>query len=313
MSDNSNLHVASKDRNDEFYTRRKDIEDEVERYAGQLAGKAVYCNCDDPRTSEFFGYFRDNFDRLGLKRLIATHHVARTLESFGEDLPGATRIDVTADGRTVVRPLKGDGSFDSPECLEALAEADVVVTNPPFSLFRRFVDILARSGKRFLVIGYMTAIGYKEIFPLIRDGRMWLGVCHGQMEFRVPDGYVPEKGNFRTDEDGHGWCSFGNTCWYTNMENDARDRPLDLAESYEEGRYPRYGNRDAIDVSRVKAIPRDYAGEMGVPLSFMFSYCPEQFEITGFRKGDDGKDLYVVEDGRKKELFTRILIRRRAA
>jgi hypothetical protein len=302
MSDNSNLHVASKDRNDEFYTRREDIEDEVERYAGQLAGKAVYCNCDDPATSEFYRYFAENFDRLGLKKVICTHK--------GEN---PIRQDLYRWGMTWTTPLKGDGSFDSPECLEALAEADVVVTNPPFSLFRKFVDVLAKSGKRFLVIGYMTAIGYKEIFPLIRDGRMWLGVCHGQMEFRVPDGYVPEKGNFRTDEDGHGWCSFGNTCWYTNMENDARDRPLGLTEAYEEGKYPRYGNRDAIDVSRVKAIPCDYMGEMGVPLTFMFSYCPEQFEITGFRKGDDGKDLYVVEDGRKKELFTRILIRRRSA
>lgn len=312
---NSVLHKASKDKMDEFYTRIEDVEKELAHYGGCFEGATVLCNCDEFGRSAFARFFEERFEELGLKRLICTWHVPKRVEDFGTEDGPAVAYRVDMDGPGIVRrtPLKGDGDFRSKECVEALEEADVVVTNPPFSLFREMLSLVLRHGKRFLLIGTQNVIGYKEVFPLLKANMMWLGCNNGDMSFRVPQDCEPRATRYWVDEDGQKWRSLGNVSWYTNMEHDGRHTPLELTERYDPERYPRYGNRDAIEVPRFRDIPCDYLGEMGVPITFMTVYCPDQFRIEGFRKGDDGKDLYVLEDGGKRELFSRILIRRRSA
>ena len=290
MANNSNLHAAKAAKNDEFYTQITDIEKELSNYKDFFKGKVVYCNCDDARESNFFKYFSKNFEFLGLKKLITTGYKAEgkgVVLVYEGDKNGNHKVE---DNEIVVRELEGSGDFRSEECVEFLKEADVVVTNPPFSLFREYIKQLMDYGKKFLVIGSMNAITYKEIFPYIKDNELWLG-NQNVKEFRSPNGEIKK---------------FGNILWYTNIQHKKRNTPIDLYKRYS-NEYPKYDNYDAIEVSKVSDIPMDYDGVMGVPITFLDKYCPEQFEIVKFRKGDDDKDLAV----NGKTPYFRILIKRK--
>lgn len=295
---------------DEFYTMYCDIEAEVARYAGQLSGKVVYCNCDDPATSEFFRYFCSSYSALGLAGLICTGYVrggrghVATFDGVGEPYVG--RLD-------------GDGDFRSEECMSYLDRADVVVTNPPFSLFKEYMAMLDRSGKRFLVIGNQNAVTYKELFLMIKGGRMWLGdTMNGSNRwFRVGADYpLDSRAAGCREEDGERFFFISGVVWFTNMDNEKRRSVLSLSCRYSPDRYAKYDNYDAIDVPRVAKIPADYDGLMGVPITFLHKYSPEQFELVGHEhdvNGDGGPGVpegQFVVNGRG--VFKRILIRRRA-
>ena len=294
MAKNSNLHAAKAAKNDEFYTQITDIEKELSNYKDFFKGKVVYCNCDDARESNFFKYFSKNFEFLGLKKLITTGYKAEgkgVVLVYEGDKNGNRKVE---DNEIVVRQLEGSGDFRSEECIEFLKEADVVVTNPPFSLFREYIKQLMDYGKKFLVIGSMNAITYKEIFPYIKNNELWLG-NQNVKEFRSPNGEIKK---------------FGNILWYTNIQHKKRNTPLDLYKRYS-NEYPKYDNYDAIEVGKVSDIPMDYDGVMGVPITFLDKYCPEQFEIVGL-------DRYVEDNphyGHRftingKETYARILIKK---
>ena len=278
MAKNNNLHNAKRAKNDEFYTRLEDIEKEMCHYREHFRGKVVYCNCDDPKESNFFKFFSLQFEFLGLKKLISTgykengHGVAYIYEGDKNEnnLPDDSEI------RTY--ELQGNGDFRSEECIEFLKEADVVVTNPPFSLFREYVSQLVEYGKKFLLLGNNNAITYKEIFPLIMSNKMWLGYSNNKtMEFVLSDSY--EK--WDRIENGKKIGKVPAISWFTNLEHDHRNRPLDLTQRYDPRYYPKYDNYNAIECSKVMDIPRDYDGVIGVPITFLDKYCPNQFRIIG--------------------------------
>lgn len=282
------LQAAQKAKKDEFYTQLTDIEKELRHYKEHFRGKTVLCNCDDPRVSNFFKYFAMNFEHLGLKRLITTCYKHQDLDLFS-DHSSEKAVYLIYDGDTngngvpnanelQVMPLKGDGDFRSKECIELLKQADIVVTNPPFSLFREYVAQLMKYEKKFLIIGNITNVSYKEIFPLIKNNSIWQGYNDGAFKFYVPDSY--EKKNIKI-VNGKKIASFGNICWYTNLEIPKRNEELILYKKYNEADYPTYDNYAAIHVRRVADIPEDYYGVMGVPLTFISSYNPNQFEILG--------------------------------
>ena len=333
---NSNLSAAKSAKNDEFYTQFPDIQKEIGAYLmydpDTFRGKVVYCNCDDPYESNFFKYFVLNFKRLGLKKLITTSYkpspVANTqLGLFGDDITitskkGRDKItankfiitdvgDYDNDGQfnleDVARqlkdnknnewtPLAGDGDFRSQECIELLKESDIVVTNPPFSLFREYVAQLVEHNKKFCIIGSMNAITYKEIFPLIKDNKMWLGqsISSGDREFQVPDSYPLHAAGYRIDDEGRKYIRVKGVRWFTNLDHGRRHQPLKLMTMRDnlkynkklagKTEYDRYDNYDAIEVPFTNAIPDDYDGVMGVPISFLDKYSPEQFEILGISK-----------------------------
>ena len=304
---NSNLHQAKRQKKDEFYTQLSDIEKELKHYGEHFKGKVVYCNCDDPSVSKFFHYFTYNFEKLGLRKLITTCYRNQQVDMFSQnDAEAAICLEYAGDknGNRVpdldeigVRYLEGDGDFRSEECIELLKQADVVVTNPPFSLFREYVAQLVEHGKEFLIIGNMNAITYKEVFKLIKDGKLWLGHTHPKV-FLQPDG--SEK-------------KFGNICWFTNLPTERRAEDLILYKTYygHEAEYPYYDNYDAIEVSKVKNIPIDYEGVMGVPITFLDKYNPEQAEILGIANSARwiGHECLTIIQGRK--IYNRILIKNR--
>lgn len=283
MAKNNNLHNAKKQKNDEFYTRLEDIEKEMCHYREHFRGKVIYCNCDDPKESNFFRFFSLQFEFLGLKKLISTgykengHGVAYIYEGDknGNNLPDDSEIQTYE--------LQGNGDFRSDECVEFLKEADVIVTNPPFSLFREVVAQLVAYDKKFLLLGNNNAIGYKEIFPLIMQNKLWLGYSNNKtMEFVLSDSY--EK--WDRIENGKKIGKVPAISWFTNLEHDHRNRPLDLAQRYDPRYYPKYDNYDAIECSKVMDIPRDYDGVIGVPITFLDKYCPTQFKIVGIASGN---------------------------
>ena len=303
---NTNLHSAKKAKNDEFYTQLSDIEKEMAHYKDFFKGKIVYCNCDDARESNFFKFFANNFESLGLKKLITTGYKAdgKGVKLVYEgDKNGNFMVD---DAEVAVTELEGNGDFRSEECIELLKECDVVVTNPPFSLFREYIAQLMEYGKKFLIIGNMNAITYKEIFPYIKNNELWWGCSlHGtKCHFIVPNSY---EGNNVFEENGVRYGKVNNAIWFTNINHTKRNTPLDLYKKYSADEYPKYDNYDAIEVSKVSEIPMDYDGVMGVPITFLDKYCPTQFEIIKFRKGNDDKDLSV----NGKCPYFRILIRRK--
>lgn len=315
MMTNASLHRAKRVKNDEFYTRLTDIEKELQHYKDFFRGKVVYCNCDDARVSNFFKYFSINFEILGLKKLITTGYKADGNGVMLEYNGYSNRNRKVDDNEIVVTELKGDGDFRSEECVELLKQADVVVTNPPFSLFREYVAQLVEYGKQFLIIGNMNAITYKEIFPLIKDNKIWLGVngVNKDWYFHITDEFkehvVKEK------KEGSAWkvvngevMGRAQACWFTNIPHSKCNIPLDLYKKYNPKDYPKYDNYDAINVDKVANIPMDYDGVIGVPITFLDKYCPTQFEIVKFRKGDDDKDLYISGH---KSIYFRILIRRK--
>ncbi len=294
---NSNLSRAKAAKNDEFYTRLKDIEKELGHYKHHFRGQVVYCNCDDPRESKFFHYFSHNFERLGLKKLIATCYKSQDRDFFSrEDSEKAIYLeyDGAKKGERVPDPeeigitrLKSDGDFRNEEMIELLKQVDIVVTNPPFSLFREYVAQLMEYDKKFIIIGNQNAITYKETFTLLKDNKLWTGVNSGGMEFRIPDHAEERETGFRQDEDGQKWRIFGNITWYTNLDNSKRNENLILYKRYTPEDYPKYDNYDAIEVYKIKEIPKDYDGAMGVPITFINNYNPDQFEVLGITSGRD--------------------------
>lgn len=371
MSEKRDLAAAKLDKKDEFYTQLTDIEKEMRYYRKHFQDKTVLCNCDDPFESNFFKYFVLNFNRLGLKKLIATCYATSPIMgsqlqycigkdgqvSFSfSDEPAAdenakrpykaivTKVyDKTGDGgvdmfdvaelfkagENVLAELKGDGDFRSEECLELLCEADIVVTNPPFSLFREYVSTLIDKNKQFIIIGNVNAIAYKEIFPLLKDDKMWIGasIHSGDRAFYVPDDYPMKASGCGIDEDGRRFIRVKGVRWYTNLDMKLRHDELILVKKYNPEDYPKYENFDAIEVSKTAEIPCDYSGIMGVPITFMDKYCPDQFKIIGLGITDLGKSigvgdydrkyktpasrdgtLYYVKDGKGVVPYARVLI-----
>ncbi len=317
----SELNRAYKARKDEFYTQLTDIEKECAHYKNHFKGKVIFCNCDDPEESNFWKYFYLNFEHLGLKKLISTH--------FEYDKP---TYKLEYDGSEIKKTdLKQNGDFRSPECIELLDECDIVCTNPPFSLFREFVAVLMEHMKNFLIIGNVNCITYKEFFPLLKDNKVWVGFKFNgaPMKFKVPKDYPIFGSVVEKDEEGNTLVGVGGTCWYTNLDINKRHEELILYKKYSPEEYPTYINFNAINVDKTKEIPCDYDGLMGVPVSFMNEYNPEQFEIVGFslelaedmknyaEKGEymsGGKRFYIKKENGKykyKRLYDRLVIRRK--
>lgn len=273
---NTNLNIARKIKTDEFYTQLIDIENELQHYASHFKNKIVYCNCDS-KESNFTKYFIDNFSKLKIKLLICT-----TIHS---------NIKFVYDGISQhIENLKETGDFRSPECVELLKEADIVVTNPPFSLFREYVAQLMEYEKKFIIMGNINGIAYKEIFPFIIYNKIWLGasIHSGDREFRVPDSYPLNASGCRVDAEGTKYIRVKGVRWFTNLDYKERHDPIILYKQYSPEEYPKYDNYDAIEISKTSDIPLDYKGMMGVPITFMDKYCPEQFEIVGIAKRGAG-------------------------
>ena len=316
MAKNQNLNAAAKAKKDEFYTQLSDIEKELRYYRKHFKDKTVLCNCDDPFESEFFKYFVLNFNKLGLKKLIATCYAGSSLvgtqlslfDVTGNDADRTEQgkpykavvtqvYDITGDGAITMTDikelftqgenelteLKGDGDFRSDECLALLDESDIVVTNPPFSLFREYVGTLIEHEKKFIIIGNVNAITYKEIFPLLMNNQMWIGasIHSGDRAFHVPDDYPLNAAGCGVDENGRRFIRVKGVRWYTNLDIKQRHEPLILVRKFDPIKYPKYANYDAVEVGKVADIPYDYAGLMGVPVTFLDKYNPEQFEILG--------------------------------
>ena len=315
---NANLTQAKRAKKDEFYTQLSDIERELSHYKEHFRGKTVLCNCDDPRISNFFRYFAYNFEHLGLKRLITTCYKNQDTDLFSMNTcEQAIWLEYFGDknGDKIPNPdeigihnFKGDGDFRSAECIELLKQADIVVTNPPFSLFREYVAQLVKYDKKFVIIGHQNAITYKEIFPLIKENKIWLG--YG---FKGSAGHFISKYEDTATAGDHreGMIRVSGVVWFTNLDIDKRHEELILYKTYNPEDYPKYDNYDAINVDKTSDIPCDYDGVMGVPITFLDKYNPTQFEIVEFRKGYDGKDLiYSTLEGRVVQPYFRILIRR---
>lgn len=303
-SANANLHKAKDAKNDEFYTQLTDVAKELMHYKTHFKDKIVLCNCDDPTWSAFWKYFHLNFAELGLKKLISTHY-DKTEPTYKMEYTGGDDNDIEVGVKT---PLEGNGDFRNQECLDLLDESDIVVTNPPFSLFREYVAVLMEHEKKFLIIGNRNALTYKEIFPLIRNNELWLGngFQNGNAYFNIPknsDTSIYAKGVY--DEET-GLVKFRNCVWFTNMDLAKRHEKIILWKNYTPEEFPKYDNYDAINVSKVSEIPCDYDGVMGVPITFLDKYNPDQFEIVAFRKGDDGKDLVFTRE-RERE-FNRTFV-----
>ena len=313
-ADHSLLDQAKQNKNDEFYTLLPDIEHELVHYSGHFKGKSILCNCDDPTTSNFFRYFVQNFRWLGLKKVVAACIGKPGGDLFAPFEPGFyyeyTGIQNPMPTKSDVTYFRGDGDFRSTESGALLDDADIVVTNPPFSLFREFVSMIVAHSKKFLVIGNINAITYKEIFGLIQNNKAWMGVNMGRgiSGFRVPDHYELYGLETRVNEAGERIVSPNNCMWLTNLDLPLRHEVIPLVRMYSgnEDEYPRFDNCDAINVNRTQNIPMDYDGLMGVPITFLHRFNPEQFQIVRFRKGDDDRDLSV---GGKPTYF-RILIKR---
>jgi len=340
---NRNLHAAAAAKKDEFYTQLSDIEKELRHYTKHFKGKTVLCNCDDPKVSNFFHYFSHNFEKLKLRKLVTTcykncdadlfsHHTAESgiyLEYYG-DKNGSRVPDPEEIG---IHNFKGDGDFRSAECIELLKQADIVVTNPPFSLFREYVEQLMKCKKKFLIIGNINAISYKEVFRLIKNNHIWLGasIHSGDREFGVPDHYPLNAAGFRVDSDGKKYIRVKGVRWFTNLDYQERHDEMVLFHEYSPAKYPTYDNYDAIEVSKTAEIPVDYSKAMGVPVTFLDKYNPEQFEILGITDRDNNSGLKtktysdddapnpgdlnrraVIKIGRTyKPTYARLLIRRK--
>lgn len=315
---NNNLQKAKKGKNDEFYTQLEDIERELKHYKEHFKDKVVYCNCDDPRVSNFFHYFSYNFEKLGLKKLITTCYKNQSRDLFSDNnSEKAIWLEYTGDknGDKVPNPeeigvheLQCDGDFRSSESIELLKEADIVVTNPPFSLFREYVEQLVEYDKKFVIVGHQNAITYKEIFKLIKENKIWLGYGFKGGASHFINSYYEDYATATDRKEG--MIRVSGVVWFTNLEIKKRHEDLILYKTYNETDYPKYDNYDAINVNKTKDIPMDYAEEIGVPITFMDKYNPEQFEILGqmaTTKIDEFNYGYPYVNGSK--IYARILIK----
>ena len=318
------LNKAKNAKNDEFYTILSDIEREFKHYKSHFENKVVFCNCDDPRVSNFFHYFSYNFEKLGLRKLITTCYKNQNMELFSQhDTERAIYLEyegdknknnVPAPEEIGIKQLKENGDFRSKECIDLLKQSDIVVTNPPFSLFREYVAQLMEYDKKFLIIGTWNVITYKEIFPLIKENKLWIGINSNRnfSGFIVPKHYSLHGTEARVDENGNRIVSTNNTCWFTNLDNAKRHEELILYKKYNPEEYPTYDNYDAIEVAKTNDIPIDYKGVMGVPITFMNKYNPDQFEIIGCNRGIDQDPNGIYGRGsylNGKETFKRLFIR----
>ena len=327
MAGNSNLHMSKSGKTDEFYTQLSTIEDELRHYRKYFKGKVVFCNADDPAigedgkdhfgdgaggyTSNFFRYFQLNFQQLGLKKLITTHYEANR-PSYKFEIVSNDNGEQIGLPDYVRTPLKGDGDFRSPECLELLKECDIVVTNPPFSLAKEYLPLLIESGKQFIVLGNINHAMYAEIFPYIFERRIWLGHNSGHFWFKVPDYYEEKRTDFKIDSNGQKLRRMGNICWFTNMDITKRHESLkgELYKTYTPEEYPPYDNYDAIHIAKVEIIPIDYAGIMSVPITFLDKHNPEEFEIIGeLNNGSDNAFDLVKPKLNGNYVYKRIAIR----
>lgn len=313
-----NLDKAKVAKKDEFYTQLPDIENELRHYREHFRGKTILCNCDDPYESNFFKYFANNFNAFGLKKLIATCYNGSPVQGselmidFGDfheepkkiaykveitevkDMNGDGRVDLAdvryliQNDKNVLSILKENGDFRSHECIELLKEADIVVTNPPFSKFREYVGQLMAYEKKFIIIGNLNAVTYKEIFPLLKENKVWLGpsITSGDRKFNVPDDYELKAAGCGIDENGRKFIRVKGVRWFTNLDHKRRHEELILYHTYSPDQYPKYDNYDAINVNATNAIPVDYDGAMGVPITFLDKYNPEQFEIITLGIGE---------------------------
>ncbi|GAA4213083.1 adenine-specific methyltransferase EcoRI family protein [Pedobacter jeongneungensis] len=311
--EHSLLKNAKKNKKDEFYTLRADIEQELQHYTSHFKDKVVYCNCDDPKSSNFFNYFADNFSSLGLKKLITACYKHDDQEP-GQSQEIAYGLEYTVreagePAESVITHFRGNGDFRSQESIDLLNQADIVVTNPPFSLFRAYIDQLISFNKKFLVIANINAITYKEIFKLIQQNKTWLGIHLGRgiSGFIVPAHYELYGTEARIDGLGNRIISPNNCLWLTNLDNAKRHEDIVLSKKYygNETAYPSYDNYDGINVNKTQDIPMDFGGAMGVPITFLHKFNPDQFELIKFRKGDDDRDLRI----NGKSPYFRILIR----
>ncbi|EKE49776.1 adenine-specific methyltransferase EcoRI family protein [Bifidobacterium bifidum] len=323
MAGKEALAHAQSAKKDEFYTQLSDIEAELRHYRKHFKDKVVFCNCDDPYESNFFKYFALSFNKLKLRKLIATCYSGSPITGDLFEMAGITDKDTRTPykavittvhdtsgdggidmldvaelfktGENSIERLEGNGDFRSPECVELLDEADIIVTNPPFSLFREYIAQLMEHDKKFVIIGNQNAVTYKEVFPLIKDNCLWFGasIHSGDRKFNVPDDYPLNAAGCGVDDDGRKFIRVKGVRWFTNLDIKQRHDELILVKSYKPEDYPKYDNYDAINVDKTKDIPCDYAGAIGVPITFLDKYNPDQFEIIKFRKGDDGKDLSI--------------------
>lgn len=337
---NRSLGAARATKQDEFYTQLSDIEKELKHYTTHFEGKVVLCNCDDPRVSQFFHYFSYNFERLKLKKLTATCYKNQDSDLFSthkaekgvclEYNGNKNHTRVPDPAEIGVHKFNGDGDFRSEECIALLKQADIVVTNPPFSLFREYVQQLIDHDKKFLIIGNHNAITYKEIFGLIRGNKVWLGYSN-PVNFIVPDHYEQRAVRSWRDENGTNWRSLGNACWFTNLDIAKRHEELILYRSYDPEQYPSYNNYEAIEVAKCADIPVDYEDPMGVPVTFLEKHNPEQFEILGItdrgnewglkireytredvsNPGDLNRRAAIKTGNTYKATYARLLIKRR--
>lgn len=316
------LQKAKNEKNDEFYTVLSDIERELRHYKRHFKGKVVFCNCDDPRISNFFHYFSYNFEQLGLKKLITTCYKSQNADLFSTHVSEkAIYLEYTGDKNKNnvpdpeeigIKHLKGDGDFRSKECIELLKKSDIVVTNPPFSLFREYIQQLVEYKKKFLIVGTWNAISYKEIFKLIMENKLWIGINSNRnfSGFIVPEHYPLHGTEARVDSEGKRIISTNNTCWFTNLDIEKRHEELILYKTYNKKEYPNYDNFDAINVNATKDIPCDYSGIMGVPITFLDKYNPDQFEIIGIDRYTEGNKTPGKRMTIKgKEIYARILIK----
>ena len=316
---NTLLQKAKKLKSDEFYTLLSDIESELQHYRNHFKNKVVYCNCDDPCTSNFYRYFAENFKELGIKKLISSCYKESNIDLFNPTSSNGgyyyiytgTETENVIPSNSDLVYFKEDGDFRSSESINLLKEADIVVSNPPFSLFREYIAQLIKYDKMFLIIGNINAITYKEIFNLIKENKIWLGINLGRgiSGFFVPEHYELYGTEARIDNMGNRIVSPNNCLWLTNMDNAKRNEGIILTKRYKgnESEYQRYDNYDGININKTQDIPMDYAGFMGVPITFLHKFNPNQFEIIQFRKGDNGKDLSI----NGKCPYFRILIKNR--
>lgn len=302
---NKLLQKAKKSKSDEFYTQLCDIESELKYYKTHFKGKIVYCNCDDPRISNFFKYFATNYEELKIRKLLTSCYREQGGDLFGEKNQDSgfffeytnTSEEKSNLNQPEIKLFNGDGDFRSPESINLLKKSDIVVTNPPFSLFREYVEQLVKYDKKFLIIGNVNAITYKEIFKLIKENKAWLGINLGRgvSGFIVPEHYELYGTEARIDEAGNRIISPNNCLWLTNLDTFKRHEDIFLTKKYfgNEHKYPKYDNYDGINVNKTEDIPLDYEGVMGVPITFLHKFNPDQFELIKFRKGNDEKDLSI--------------------
>ncbi len=328
-NENSGLHTAKRNKKDEFYTQIVDIESELRHYRSHFKGKVVYCNCDDPYVSAFFEYFTKNFEFLGLKKLITTCYKSQRMDQFSKnDSEEAIKLEYTGGAPNSlptpddigVTPLKGDGDFRSRECINILKKADIVVTNPPFSLFSEYVAQLAGFDKKFIIIGHQNSITYKDVFPFIKENRMWLGYGFKR---NMAHFIAPHYDDTASDADHReGMIRVSGVVWYTSLDHNKRHEEMILVQRYHgnEAAYPRYDNYDAIEVSKTQDIPLDYDGAMGVPITFLTKYNPDQFEIIGATESEGkgfSSGLWMPESGiaqaaiNGRRVYKRLFIRNR--